>query len=215
MMDGFFKRYAMPLTFLGVFAAVAVVQVHVLSAADRDAMIGWASTNLANLAVRPVGTLVASAFVAEGAQPILLVFGAIGLFPVARRFGTVPSVVLVAAAHVVGTLVSEGVALARLELGLLSSSIRTIPDVGPSYVLSAALVAAILYGPGRLPRLLAAGGLAALVPVLFEGLDRLEVAAVGHLVAMVTGGLVGGLLARRQRRRGGGVPPLAAAPATV
>ncbi|MFA1544690.1 rhomboid-like protein [Actinomadura chokoriensis] len=200
-MGPFVRRYAMPLTFLGLFAAVWMVQALVLPPDARRAVIAWASTNLENLAVNPVGTMVASAFVAEGAQGVLLVVAAIGLFPVTRRFGNLRAVVLVAASHVLGTLISQGIALVRLQAGLLSESIRTIPDVGPSYVLCAALVAAFLYGHGRVRRLLALAGWCALVPVLLDGLLALEVAAVGHLVAMLAGGLIGGLLLLLERRR--------------
>ncbi|MFA1540966.1 rhomboid-like protein [Actinomadura monticuli] len=201
MIAAFAKRYAMPLTFLGLFAAVWMVQALVLPPSARHAVVAWASTNLSNLAVNPVGTMVASAFVAEGAQGVLLVAAAIGLFPLTRRFGNLRAVVLVAASHVLGTLVSQGIALVRLEAGLLSDSIRTIPDVGPSYVLCAALVAAFLYGDGRVRRLPALAGWCALAPVLLAGLPALEVAAVGHLVAMVAGGLIGGLLLLLERRR--------------
>ncbi|WP_396447348.1 rhomboid-like protein [Actinomadura sp.] len=202
-MGAFAKRYAMPLTFLGLFAVVWLVQVLVLPPGARHALIAWASTNLSNLAVNPVGTMVASAFVAEGAQGVLLVAAAVGLFPLARRFGNLRAVVLVAASHVLGTLVSQGIALVRLEAGLLSDSIRTIPDVGPSYVLCAALVAAFLYGRGRVRRLLALAGLCALAPVLLDGLLALQIAAVGHLTAMLAGALIGGLLLLLERRRGG------------
>ncbi|WP_368407027.1 rhomboid-like protein [Actinomadura sp. NAK00032] len=202
-MGAFVRRYPMPLTFLGLFAAVWTVQALVLPPDARHAMIAWASTNLANLAVNPVGTLVASAFVAEGAQGPLMVAAAIGLFPLTRRFGNLRAVVLVAASHVLGTLVSQGIVLVRLEAGLLSDSIRTIPDVGPSYVLCAALVAAFLYGRGRVRRLLALAGWAALTPALLDGLLGLEVAAVGHVVAMLAGALIGWLLLLLERRRAG------------
>jgi hypothetical protein len=202
-MGAFAKRYAMPLTFLGLFAVVWLVLVLVLPPGARHALIAWASTNLSNLAVNPVGTMVASAFVAEGAQGVLLVAAAVGLFPLTRRFGNLRAVVLVAASHVLGTLVSQGIALVRLEAGLLSDSIRTIPDVGPSYVLCAALVAAFLYGRGRVRRLLALAGLCALAPVLLDGLLALQIAAVGHLTAMLAGALIGGLLLLLERRRGG------------
>ncbi|MEU8342249.1 hypothetical protein SAMN05443665_102390 [Actinomadura meyerae] len=200
-MGAFARRYAMPLTFLGLFAAVWTVQALVLPPHARHTMIAWASTNLANLAVNPVGTMIASAFVAEGAQGVLMVAAAIGLFPLTRRFGNLRAVVLVAASHVLGTLVSQGIALVRLEAGLLSESIRTIPDVGPSYVLCAALVAAFLYGRGRARRLLAFAGWAALTPALLDGLLGLEVAAVGHVVAMLAGALIGWLLLLPERRR--------------
>ncbi|MFB4296905.1 rhomboid-like protein [Actinomadura sp. NTSP31] len=207
MMGGFIKRYPMPLTFLGLFGAMWLVQVFLLPPAAQRAVVAWASTNLANLGVDPVGTMIASAFVAEGSQGALLVVAALGLFPVARRFGNVRAIVLVAVSHVAGTLISQGIAFVRLEAGLLSDSVRTISDVGPSYVLCAALVAAVLYGHGRVRRLLAFGAWAALLPFLFEGLPSLEVAAVGHLVAMLSGALVGGLLLLFERRGG----PVAAA----
>ncbi|MFC6878704.1 rhomboid-like protein [Actinomadura yumaensis] len=220
MMGGFLKRYPMPLAFLGLFGAIWVVQEYALPPAARHDLIAWASTNLANLTVNPVGTMIVSAFVAEGSQAVLLVVIALGLFPVTRRFGNLRAVLLVAAAHVLGTVVSQGIAFVRLELGLLTDSVRTIPDVGPSYVLSAALVAAVLYGPGRVPRLLAFAGWAALSPYLFDGLASLEVAAVGHAVAMVSGAAVGGVLLLHERRRartrtpdardGGGPGPLPA-----
>ncbi|KAB2339073.1 rhomboid family intramembrane serine protease [Actinomadura rudentiformis] len=201
MMGTFLRRYPVPLVFLGVFGLVWLVQAAMLSPGARDDLIGWASTNLSNLGVNPLGTMVTSAFVAEDAHGVLMVVTAIGLFPVARRFGNLRTMLLIAVAHVLGTVVSQGIAFVRLELGQLSDSIRTMPDVGPSYVLSAALVAAVLYGPGRWPRLLALAGWCALAPFLFAGLLSLDVAAVGHVVAMVAGALVGALLFRHERRR--------------
>ncbi|MFC4906046.1 rhomboid-like protein [Actinomadura gamaensis] len=203
-MGGFLRRYPMPLVFLVLFAASGFVQLYLLSEPARRALIAWASTNLDNLSWNPVGTLVTSAFVAEGehaAQLVQLAVMALGLFPVARRFGNLRGVLLVAAAHVAGTLVSEGLAAVRLELGSLTASVRDISDVGPSYVLAAALVATILFGPGRVPRVLAAGALAVLSPYLFEGLTSLDVAAVGHVVAMATGTALGALMILRDRRR--------------
>ncbi|MEU9024581.1 rhomboid-like protein [Actinomadura sp. NPDC048394] len=209
MMGGFIKRYPMPLTFLGLFAAMWLVQAVLLPPAAQRAVVAWTSTNLANLAVDPIGTMVASAFVAEGSQGALLVVAVLGLFPVVRRFGNARAVVLVAVSHVAGTLISQGIAFVRLEAGLLSDSVRTISDVGPSYVLCAALVAAILYGRGRIRRLLAFAAWVSLLPFLFDGLLSLEVAAVGHLVAMLSGALVGGVLLPRERRRVAGATPVA------
>ncbi|RFU37125.1 hypothetical protein DZF91_34470, partial [Actinomadura logoneensis] len=195
----------MPLVFLVLFAATGFAQIYLLSGPARASMVAWASTNLDNLSWNPVGTMVASAFVAEGeraAHTFQLVMMALGLFPVARRFGNLRGVLLVAAAHVTGTVVSEGLTAVRLALGSVGASVREISDVGPSYVLSAALLATILFGPGRVPRVLAAAGLAVLAPYLLAGLTSLDVAAVGHVVAMATGAALAGLMALRDRRRG-------------
>ncbi|WP_026415214.1 rhomboid-like protein [Actinomadura oligospora] len=211
-MGGFLRRYPMPLLFLVLFASTGFVQVSLLTEPARASLIAWASTNLDNLSWNPVGTLLTSAFVAEGersAQIVQLVTMALGLFPLARRFGNLRAVLLVVAAHVAGTLVSEGMAAVRLALGSVGASVREISDVGPSYVLSAALVATILFGPGRVRRILAAGALATLSPYLFEGLTSLDVAAVGHVVAMGTGITLGALMARRDRRLRFTLPALA------
>lgn len=203
-MGGFLRRYPMPLLFLVLFAATGFAQVFLLTGPARQALIAWTSTNLDNLSWNPVGTMIASAFVAEGeraAQSFQLLMMAVGLFPVARRFGNLRGVLLVAAAHVAGTLVSEGLTAVRLAAGSVSASVREISDVGPSYVLSAALIATIFFGPGRVARVLAAAGLAVLAPFLLEGLTGLDVAAVGHVVAMGTGVALGGLMALADRRR--------------
>ncbi|MEV5568907.1 rhomboid-like protein [Spirillospora sp. NPDC052269] len=211
-MGGFLRRHSMPLLFLLLFAATGFVQLSLLTEPARRSLIAWASTNLDNLSWNPLGTLVTSAFVAEGeraAQIVQLVAMALGLFPVARRFGNLRGALLVVSAHVAGTLVSEGLTAVRLSLGSVSASVREISDVGPSYVLAAALVATILFGPGRVPRVLAAGALAILSPYLFEGLTSLDVAAVGHVVAMGTGITLGALMALRDRRARFTLPALA------
>ncbi|MCP2339958.1 membrane associated rhomboid family serine protease [Actinomadura rupiterrae] len=204
MMGGFLRRYPVPLLFLVLFAASGFVQLYLLTEPARQTLIAWCSTNLDNLSWNPIGTLVTSAFVAEGehaAQAVQLVVMGLGLFPVARRFGNLRALLLVVTAHVAGTLVSEGLAAVRLEFGSLTASVRDISDVGPSYVLAAALVATILFGPGKTARVLAAAALAVLSPYLFEGLTSLEVAAVGHVVAMATGTALGALMTVRRRRR--------------
>lgn len=198
-MSAFLRRYPVPLIFLAVFGLVSAVQAFALTAQDRTELIGWASTNLANLTVHPVEAMVSSVFISEDSSGVLLVISAIGLFSIVRRFGNLRSMVLVVLAHVVGTVVSQGIVFVRLEAGSLSSSVRTLPDVGPSYVVAAALVAVILYGPGRWARGLALVSWCALAPYLFQGLLSLDVAAVGHLVAMLTGALVGGLLRMREQ----------------
>jgi hypothetical protein len=62
--------------------------------------------------------------------------------------------------------------------------------VGPSYVTMAALAAVMAYGPGRWPRMLATSCWLVLAPFLFDGIEDLDIAAVGHLVSMLVGALV-------------------------
>ncbi|MFL6054519.1 MAG: hypothetical protein ACJ72W_16610 [Actinoallomurus sp.] len=85
---------------------------------------------------------------------------------------------------------------------------RFLDDVGPSYIIMSALLATVLYGTARAParglfttsrwcRLGALAGLIVLAPYIFDGLSHLDVAAVGHVVALVTGAALGLLMTRR------------------
>jgi hypothetical protein len=170
------------------------------SAAGRAAWLDGASTNLANLAHNPIGTLVASAFFAEGGLVSWAVLALVGLGVVNWSLGNWRTAVLVGTAHVVGTLVSEGILWYRMEAGYESADQWYIVDVGPSYVVACALVAGIAYGP-RAWRLLAALGFVLVLPSLFGGLSTLEVSSVGHLCSVVIGLLLGWPLWRSASRR--------------
>jgi hypothetical protein len=202
--------------FIVAMCAVSSVYAYVLGPSGQRSLLARTATNLVNLRSDLLGTLVASAFVSETAPWVWVGFAAAGLFPLAYRFGNPRALLLVGAAHVIGTLLSEGLLAWRISAGAEPVALRTIDDVGPSYVIASALLATILYGTGpatRTPacrlfdriasrwwRLLAAAGLIALAPSLFEGIGRLDVAAVGHVVALTTGAAVGLLLTRRERR---------------
>lgn len=213
------RRFPVPVVFIAALCAVSSVYAYALGADGRRSVVDSTATNLINLRSDPLGTLIASAFVSEAAPWIWVGFAAAGLFPLAHRFGNLRALLLVGAAHVIGTLLSEGLLAWRIAAGAVSPSLRALDDVGPSYVVASALLATILFGAepavradprsgrglfdriaSRWWRLLAAAGLALLVPSLFEGLGRLDVAAVGHMVALVTGAVVGLLLMRRERR---------------
>ncbi|OLB80905.1 MAG: hypothetical protein AUI14_05210 [Actinobacteria bacterium 13_2_20CM_2_71_6] len=103
-----------------------------------------------------------------------------------------------ASAHVLGTVISEGILWYRVAHGALPDSYLHIRDVGPSYVVAAALVAGIAYAtwPGRV---LCAIGFLIVAPDLFGGLFQLEVSAVGHVCAMATALGVGAVFAYRRR----------------
>jgi hypothetical protein len=211
------RRYPVPIVFIMAFCVVSAVYAYGLGPADQRSFVASTATNIVNLQTDPLGTLVASAFVAEAAPWIWVAFAVVGLFPVAHRFGNLRALVLLAGAQVIGTLISEGVLAWRISTGALPESMRLLDDVGPSYVIASALIATILYGAepairaarhahwlfdrvaSRWWRIGAAVGLALLAPHLFQGLERLDVAAVGHTVAMVTGAGLGLLLLRLER----------------
>lgn len=208
----FARRYPLPVVYIAMFCAVSSVYVWMLQPAGQRALVDNAATNLNNLGSDPVGTMVMSAFVAEAAPWMWVAFAVVGLFPVAHRFGNLRALFLIATAQIVGTLVSEGVVAWQIAAGQVPLSQRLLPDVGPSYVIASALIATILYGSehpavrggvfaGPWWRLGAFLGLAVLAPHLFNGIGHLDVAAVGHTVALITGALIGAIFTRTRRVR--------------
>jgi hypothetical protein len=169
------------------------------SSPTRALWLDWASTDLANTTSHPIGALVVSALFAEGDPLGWLVLALVGLGTVGWRFGGWYTLALVAAAHVLGTVISEGIVGIRIATGALPASAMHIRDVGPSYIVVAALVAGVAYGPwlGKLP---CAIGFAVLSPSLFGGLAQLEVSSVGHVCAIVVALLLGGLFLWRPAR---------------
>jgi hypothetical protein len=179
----------------GLLLATAVLNSR--DDATRRAWVAWTSTNLTNLRHHPVPSLVTSAFVIEDGDPSgWAVLAAAGLVALAWRLGVWRTLAVVGAAHVLGTLISEGVVAWRIHQGALPAAARDLVDVGPSYVVVAALVGAVAVGPWP-ARLVGAGGFAVLAPSLFGGLTEFEVAAVGHVCSIVIGAGLG--LALRPR----------------
>ena len=192
-------QYAVAWAYLTVFV-VADIAIAVQSPAGQSAVRQWASTNVVNLQHDPLGSLVASAFVpAEnaGAWPFLI---ALAMFGANRALGNWRTATVCGAGHVVGTLVSEGIVAYRIAHKLLPESDSRIIDVGPSYVVVAAIAVALLYG-SWLARIAAAVDLLLLVVVggIFSGLSTLQVAAVGHTVSIIVAVILGSLLARQMR----------------
>jgi hypothetical protein len=180
------RRYAFTWCYLGLYVVTEIVYAHVGSHA-RDVMATWASTSVVNLEHDPVGTLIASAFIGQGddiAWPVLI---ALALFPANRALGNARIALTCLAGNVVGSLVSEGIIAYRVDVGQLPLSDRQLIDVGPSYVVMAAIAVALICG-GWVARISAGFVLGALVFIgdIFAGLNTLDVAAVGHLVSAVT-----------------------------
>jgi hypothetical protein len=198
---GIFARYAAA---WGYVAAVTIAEsgYALLPARSQAELLSWASTSVHNLQHDPVGCLVASAFFpAESllAWPALI---ALALFGACHVLGSWRTLAVCGAAQVLGTLVSEGIVDDRVTHGSLPASARFYIDVGPSYVVVAAIAVAILYGPW-LARAAAAADLAILTFIggIFWGVGSLQVAPVGHVTALCAGIAGGTLAAWRLRRR--------------
>jgi len=196
-----FTRYAVAWSFLGG-VIIAESTYALLPDHDRAALLQGASTNVHNLQHDPVGCMVVSAFFPDSSARAWPVLIALAMFGANRALGNWRTAAVCAAGHVVGTLVSEGILDYRVAHGALPASSRHILDVGPSYVVVAAIAAAILYGGwwARLAALLDFA-LLAFVGDIFAGLSHLDVAAVGHLTAF-TAGAAGATLVMTWSRRG-------------
>lgn len=196
---GILVRHAVAWSYLAA-VTVAEVSYALLPAHDQAALLRLASTNVHNLQHDPVGCMIISAFFPEGSARAWPALIALALFGANRALGNARTAAVCAAAHVIGTLVSEGILDFRVAHGLLPESSRYITDVGPSYVVVAAIAAAILYGgwPARAAAVLDLA-LLAFVGGIFSGLGDLNVAAVGHVTALTVGAF-GATLAVRQRR---------------
>ncbi|HEV3357300.1 MAG TPA: rhomboid-like protein [Pseudonocardiaceae bacterium] len=195
----FVRPYAVAWVYLALFTAVDLTLV-LLSPSDASAVREWASTNVVNLRHDPLGSLVVSAFV-PGEQAIAWPFLiAMALFGANRVLGNRRTVIVCVAGHVLGTLVSEGIAAYRIEQGQLPESAAHIIDVGPSYVVVAAIAVAVLYG-SWLVRIVAAVDLLLLIFLggIFDGLTTLEVSAVGHTTSILVAAVLGSALVWRVR----------------
>jgi hypothetical protein len=193
-------RFGVALGYATAFAAAGVA-LHRQPAGTRDRWLDWASTNLVNLRDHPVSAMVVSAFLAEHDAPAWTLLALAGLGVTGWVLGAWRTAALVAAAHVLGTLISEGILWYRINSGGLPVSQEHVRDVGPSYVVIGALAAGILVGPW-LGRVLCAIGFALVAPGSFHGLPHLELSSVGHTCAVLTAVALGWLLRRGRARRG-------------
>jgi hypothetical protein len=127
---------------------------------------------------------------------------ALAIFAANHALGNWRTAVTCATAQVVGTLVSEGIVAYRVSHGSLPPADWYLTDVGMSYVVVSAIAVAVLYG-GWLAKAAAAADLLLLIFAgqIFAGLTELQVAAVGHLTAILTGVVVGSCLILQRRRR--------------
>ena len=194
-------RYAFSWLYLAAVCAAEIAYA-LLSRQDQTAVLRWASTSVHNLRHHPVACLIASAFFTDShllASPVLV---ALAVFGANHALGTWRTALTCGVAHVAGTLVSEGIVAHRVSRGSLPLADKYLIDTGISYVLVSAIAIAVLYG-GWLARASATLDLLLLIFVgqIFAGLSQLQVAAVGHLIAMLTGAVLGSFLIWQRRRR--------------
>jgi hypothetical protein len=193
------RRYAVAWGYLAVFVAIDIT-LALVPPADASAVRDWASTNIVNLRHDPLGSLVVSAFI-PGEQAIAWPFLiAMALFGAIRVLGNLRTLLVCVAGHVLGTVVSEGISAYRIGQDLLPESAAHIIDLGPSYVVVAAITVAVLHGPW-LVRIVAAVDLVLLIIFggIFDGLTSFEVSAVGHTTSIVVAAVLGSVLAWRVR----------------
>lgn len=191
------------LTLLGAYIWWILQSPH-----TRLSVLAASSTDISHLerapwVVIPASSIWSGDLFGYWAVVILLCLGALE-----RVRGGLVTVLTGVVAHVVGTLVSEGITAARIAAGDLSTSARHLLDVGPSYAV-AACATAVVFSPGasRWLRWACALTLVPLVVTAFNFSDENQVAAIGHAVAMLTGVVV----ARgRLRRRSAALTPAAA-----
>jgi|HubBroStandDraft_3_1064219.scaffolds.fasta_scaffold32878_2 hypothetical protein len=198
---GILLRYAAAWSYL-IGVTVAEIVYALLPSGDQATLLQWASTNVYNLRHDPAGCLVVSAFFPSGSATSWPFLIALALFGANHVLGNRRTIVVCVAGHVVGTLVSEGIVYYRVTSGVLPPSARHILDVGPSYVVVAAIATAILWGPWA-ARAAAVADLALLTFIggIFSGLTTLDVAAVGHVTAITTGAVASSLAVWQLRRR--------------
>ncbi|MFI7011535.1 rhomboid-like protein [Streptomyces sp. NPDC050145] len=122
---------------------VTTVALHHMTPAFETTFLRQRSTNLHELSQNPVRVLVASAFWIDGSSwwPYAALYTLLHA-PTEHRLGTPRWLAVVAASHILATLISEGALLWAIRHGHAPTSAVNTLDVGVSYALAG--VAAVL-----------------------------------------------------------------------
>ena len=170
------------------YAALLVVITVTLAAlgpAVHDRVVGYASTNLHNLGEGQVGTLLASALIADDGRFFLWLPGLICLLAVAELLWQSRRLLVVfLVGHIGTTLVVAAGLVAAVELGWLPWSISRVADVGVSYGVLTVVGALTAVVPPRLKPAWLGWWLAGSVAVLAVSDEFTE---AGHVVALTLG----------------------------
>ncbi|WP_326666430.1 rhomboid-like protein [Streptomyces sp. NBC_00385] len=128
---------------------VTTVIVHQMSPAFEEDFLRQRSTNIHELSRNPVRVLISSAFWIDGGTwlPYAILYTVFHA-PAERRLGTLRWLTVAATAHVLATLVSEGVLAWAIQHGHAPETAVNTLDVGVSYAL-AGIVAVLTYYVAR------------------------------------------------------------------
>jgi hypothetical protein len=195
-----------PLTagYAAILLAVDVVMA-LLPLSDKLAVAHTTSTNITHLAVDPLIVLPASAFVDVGNGWAWVPLSLLLLGGLERAIGARRALLVAFGAHVIATLLSEGLLLLQIAWHTRPSTELNVLDVGPSYVLLAALTGCLVVGGWRLRGAAVLAGVI-VVPGLLSGLPSLEMSAVGHLLSLALGAsFAAGIASSRRWQRFAGV----------
>lgn len=157
-----------------------------LSGATQTSIANAASTNITHLAVDPFFVLPASAFVDTSNSWLWLPLSLMLIGGLERRFGSRRTLLIVFGAHVMATLISEGLLLAQIASHVAPKSAINVQDVGPSYVILAAMAGCLAVGSRSL-RIVALVSGVLIVPGLLVELPQLDMSSVGHFSALIFG----------------------------
>ncbi|MFD7427541.1 rhomboid-like protein [Streptomyces sp. NPDC059818] len=127
---------------------VTTVIVHQMSPDFEEDFLRQRSTNIHELSQNPVRVLISSAFWIDGGEwlPYAVLYTVFHA-PAERRLGTLRWLAVVAAAHILATLVSEGVLAWAIRHGHAPETAANTLDVGVSYALAGVVAVLTYYVP--------------------------------------------------------------------
>ncbi len=190
---------AVPLTAVYLFVLVVTSYlVRELPPATVHRILFDSSTNLHQLAVDPLGVLVASAFwISNGhVTPWLVLLGVVGGYA-ELRVGTLRAFLVFLAGHAGASLLVAAGLTVGVITGIAHPSIGMMIDVGPSYGFAALAAAMIVLCP---PRLRWCATFVLVDWLVMGWTNGIGVSAVGHLLAACIGVGCGALLSARDSR---------------
>ncbi len=178
---------------------ISQIVTAILPESMRLALAGATSTNITHLTLDPGLVLPASVFVTVGNEYIWVPLTFLLLGGLERRLGLRRTLMVTFGVHVVATLISEGLLLLQIAYRLQARALINTLDVGPSYVMLAALAGCLVIGNWRL-RIAAFITGVLIVPGLLVDLPDLDMSSVGHFSSLVLGAGLAGWYAVSHRR---------------